>query len=228
MDIGDKLRLINDRIDAACRRSGRPADSVALMAVTKNHDAETVAAAYKAGLRLFGENRIQEAASKFPSSDYPDARPHLIGSLQRNKVKLSLTLFSRIESVDRIELIHELAKRAQNVGQPMEILFELRTGEDSKAGFPNEDALLLGVETALAYPVLRIKGLMTMAPFTEDTAVVRQAFRVLRKVRNKAMTRFPEADWSTLSMGMTSDFETAIEEGSTQVRIGTALFGSRI
>jgi pyridoxal phosphate enzyme (YggS family) len=214
---------------AACERSGRQAEEVRLMGVSKFHSRERVEDAWNAGLTLFGENRVQEASEKFEgfAGSHPGAELHLIGSLQRNKAKTAVPLFDWVESVDRDELILGLGKLSAVRAAPLSILFELHSGEASKSGYPDEDGLFRAAETALAFPSLTIRGLMTMAPFTEDTSLIRRAFRSLVKARDRLRSRFPECDWSCLSMGMSGDYEIAIEEGSTLVRIGTAIFGER-
>jgi pyridoxal phosphate enzyme (YggS family) len=199
------------------------------MGVSKFHEVPAIEEAWKAGIRLFGESRVQEAAGKFP--DFLAARPgselHLIGSLQRNKAKAAAALFNAIESVDRDELINELGSLTQGREDPLIILLEYHTAEDSKSGYPDEDSLVHAAEKALAYPGLRLGGLMTMAPFTDEPEPIRASFRTLVKARDILAARFPGTDWSCLSMGMSNDFEIAIEEGSTLVRIGTAIFGAR-
>jgi pyridoxal phosphate enzyme (YggS family) len=202
------------------------------MGVSKFHRLEQVEEAWNAGITLFGENRVQEALAKFKDKDgfsrsHPGAELHLIGSLQRNKAKAAASLFDGIESVDRDELIISLGKLSGGRDRPLSVLFELNAGEASKSGYPDEDSLFRAAETALAFPSLVIRGLMTMAPFTDDTAAVRRAFRSLARARDRLQSRFPECDWSCLSMGMSGDYEIAIEEGSTLVRIGTAVFGER-
>jgi pyridoxal phosphate enzyme (YggS family) len=199
------------------------------MGVSKFHRRERVEEAWNAGLTLFGENRVQEASEKFEgfAQSHPGTELHLIGSLQRNKAKTAVSLFDGIESVDRDELIVSLGKLSVGRGLPLDILFELNAGEASKSGYPDENSLFRAAETALAFPSLAIRGLMTMAPFTDDAGVIRRAFRSLAKVRDRLQSAFPECDWSCLSMGMSGDYEIAIEEGSTLIRIGTAIFGER-
>jgi len=216
-----------ERLDGACRRAGRDPSSLRLMGVSKFHGADAVLAARKAGIRLFGESRVQEAAGKFPPlyAAGLDAELHMIGSLQRNKAKDACSLFRCVQSVDRDELIRELAKRAEGRSGPLEILLEFHTGEESKSGYPDEDSLFRAAECALAFPSLRLRGLMTMAPYTQDAAPIRASFRALVSAQKALIARFPEADWSVLSMGMSNDFEIAAEEGSTLVRVGTAIFG---
>jgi pyridoxal phosphate enzyme (YggS family) len=229
MTIAQAVQDIQERIEKACVRAGRKSSEVRLMGVSKFHELPAIEEAWSAGIRLFGENRVQEAAGKFP--DFLTARPgtelHLIGSLQRNKAKAAVTLFNCIHSVDRDELIAELGSLTQGREAPLIILLEYHTAEDSKSGYPDEDSLARAAEKALAWPGLRLGGLMTMAPFTDDQVRIRAAFRSLVSARDKLAARFTGTDWSCLSMGMTNDFEIAIEEGSTLIRIGTAIFGAR-
>jgi pyridoxal phosphate enzyme (YggS family) len=199
------------------------------MGVSKFHLAAEVEEAWNAGIRLFGENRVQEAGGKFPAiiEQHSETELHLIGSLQRNKVKSALSLFDCIESVDRLPLIAELGKASVEREKPVRLLLELHTGEESKAGFPNVDELFRGIELIHQFPQLKIEGLMTMATYTDDKTVIRKSFRALVAAQKQAAERFPACDFSCLSMGMTNDFEIAIEEGSTLLRIGTAIFGAR-
>jgi pyridoxal phosphate enzyme (YggS family) len=235
-DIAAALVRLEERISAACLRGGRRREEVALMGVSKFHPLEAVEESYQAGLRLFGENRVQEGTEKFAAfrKKHPEARleVHLIGSLQRNKAKSAASFFDCIQSVDRESLIEELGKLCSPGGlnlerkKPLMILLEFHTGEESKAGFPDLDSLFRGAERVLSLPGLKPAGLMTMAPFTADTGAVRASFRALVKAQGELEKRFGPT-WSCLSMGMTGDFETAIEEGSTLIRIGTAIFGER-
>jgi pyridoxal phosphate enzyme (YggS family) len=227
MDMVEKLKRIREGIGAACRRSGREPGEVRLMGVTKFQPLEAVEEAWAAGIRLFGENRVQEAEAKFAAFREPGAELHLIGSLQRNKARTAVSLFDGIQSVDRDALIQELGALTRGREKPLMILLEFRTGEESKAGYADEDGLFRAAELALSYPGLLPSGLMTMAPFTEDRALIRAAFRRTAAARDKLEARFPEARWSCLSMGMSGDYEIAVEEGSTLLRIGTALFGDR-
>jgi len=207
------------------------------MAVTKFMPLEAVVEAWDAGIRCFGESRVQEAVSKLSGfrTERPGAELHLIGALQRNKAKTAAAFFDCIQSVDRESLAEELAKHAsdreRSGGHTLPILLELRTGEDSKSGFESPEALCNAVELILACPTLRICGLMTLAPNTDEDAPVRAAFRKLAELRQKLEKRFPNQtghSFDCLSMGMSGDFETAIEEGSTMLRIGSAIFGERI
>jgi pyridoxal phosphate enzyme (YggS family) len=234
--LGEKAEAILEGIARAAENAGRRGQDVTLMAVTKFHPLEAARAAYEAGIRVFGESRVQEAEAKFSSreADFPGLRLDLIGNLQTNKAKRAASLFSTIQSVDSLGLIAELDKRARAAGQALDILLELHTGEESKAGFPDLDGLfaacdLLG-RLGLAEPGrpgLRLRGLMTMAPFTEDPGPIRASFRTLAKAQRELSSRYPSLSLDTLSMGMSNDYLLAVEEGSTLVRIGTGLFGPR-
>jgi pyridoxal phosphate enzyme (YggS family) len=226
MSITANIEKIEERIAKACLRSGRKREEINLMAVSKFHNRQMVDEAYKAGIRYFGENRVQEAAAKFGDfrEKYPGAELHLIGALQRNKAKLAVSLFDCIQSIDREGIVAELAKAGRSC--PLPVLLEFRTGEDSKSGFTSADELFRVVELILTYPSLAICGLMTIAPNTREETPVRLAFRQLAKMRRELEQRFPgDGAWSWLSMGMTGDFEIAVEEGSTFLRIGSAIFG---
>lgn len=235
MSITEATLRVRERIENACARSGRSGEEVQLCAVSKFHGVSAVEEAYGAGQRLFGESRAQEASGKFAGlkKTLPDIRVHLIGGLQRNKAKSALSLFDCIQSVDRDALIDELGKLTgeRGVGRGEEyakraILLEMHTAEASKSGFPDVDALRRAAEKALAYPGLALSGLMTMAPFTNDEKAIRRAFRAVVSARDMLEARFP-GHWRCLSMGMSNDFEIAIEEGATLVRVGTAIFGER-
>jgi pyridoxal phosphate enzyme (YggS family) len=229
MGIAEAVLAVQERIARACERSGRKREEISLLGVSKFHGAAAVEEAWSAGIRLFGESRVQEADRKFAGfrGGHPGSQLHMIGPLQRNKAKIAAGLFDMVQSVDREELIGTLGALTADRKDPLLILLEYHTAEDSKSGFPDMDSLLRGVEKALAFPGLEPRGLMTMAPYTEDEARIRAAFRAAASARDALALRFPEADWSCLSMGMSGDFEIAIEEGSTLLRIGTALFGER-
>ena len=219
----------------ACLRSGRKREDITLMVVTKFNPLEAVVEAWDAGIRCFGESRVQEAVSKFTAfrTERPGAELHLIGALQRNKAKAAAAFFDCIQSLDRESLAEELAKHSGNrdKGGALPVLLELRTGEDSKSGFESLDKLFRAVELIMACPTLRIRGLMTLAPNTAEETPVRAAFRKLAAAQRELETRFPNKaghSFTCLSMGMSGDFEIAIEEGSTMLRIGSAIFGERI
>jgi pyridoxal phosphate enzyme (YggS family) len=231
--IAENLEFLEERIAAACARSGRKREELSLMGVTKFQPIEAVEEARKAGLRLFGENRVQEAVkkySRFLEAHPGDIRLHLIGQLQRNKAKAAAAFFDCVQSVDREALIEELGALTRSGEKPLMIMLEYHTGEETKAGFPDRDSLYRAAEKVLSFPGLLPAGLMTMAPWIQDRGAVRSSFRELAGARDELLKRFPGTNgefWSCLSMGMTGDFEIAIEEGATLIRKGTAIFGER-
>ena len=229
--IAENLESVLNKIRAVEKRAFRDENSVKLVAVSKFHPAESVIEALEAGQLLFGENRVQEAAAKFDEIRARGLEPnlHIIGSLQRNKVKEAVRIASCIESADRIELIEEIEKQAAKINKNIEILFEVHTGEDSKAGFTSVEDLENAIKLCAGqkFPHVTPRGFMTMAPFTEDKGLIRKSFVTLRNLRDSFQKNYPSLDLSELSMGMSGDFEVAIEEGATIVRIGTAIFGSR-
>jgi pyridoxal phosphate enzyme (YggS family) len=227
----DRIGEIRSRIFDAARRSGRRGDDVGLLAVTKFHPIEAARAAWDAGIRSFGESRVQEAELKFPGflAAHPEARLDMIGHLQSNKAKKAVVLFSRLQSVDSGALLLDLDTRSQAAGLRREVLLELHTGEESKEGFPDADELYRSLEGLLSRKerCLEPRGLMTMAPNSADEALVRASFRALRAALEGARSRFGLPGFEVLSMGMSGDYQLAVEEGSTLVRIGTAIFGER-
>ena len=229
MSIYDSFSKVRDEVAACALASGRNEDDVQLMAVSKFHSQQEIEEAINAGATLFGENRVQEAAEKFPYllDKFPQIRLHQIGSLQRNKVKTILPLVTCVQSVDRMELINEMEKIADNSDRHVEILLEYHTAEDSKSGFVNYDDVFAALEGLKSCGHLHPVGFMTMAPFCDDEKAIRASFIQLRNIMDKAKSDFPEFDFSVLSMGMSGDYKIAIEEGSTLVRIGTAIFGPR-
>jgi len=233
MTIAERIENIRERMEKAACRAGRNPGEIRLMGVSKFHGAGEIEEAMKAGLFLYGESKVQEAQEKFPSlrNKHGGLELHMIGSLQRNKAKHALAVFDALESLDRDELINTLGNlsggKTSPAEKPFTVLLELRTGEESKSGYPDPDSLARGAELVLSFPGLRLAGLMTMAPFSQDALLLRKSFRALRNARETLSKRFPQADFSCLSMGMSNDFETAIEEGSTLIRIGTAIFGER-
>lgn len=229
--IAENLESVLNKIRTVEKRAFRDENSVKLVAVSKFHPAESVIEALEAGQLLFGENRVQEAAAKFDEIRAQGLEPnlHVIGSLQRNKVKEAVRIASCIESADRIELIEEIEKQAAKINKNIEILFEVHTGEDSKAGFTSQEELENAIKLCAGqkFPHVTPRGFMTMAPFTEDKDLIRKSFVTLRNLRDSFQKKYPSLDLSELSMGMSGDFEIAIEEGATIVRIGTAIFGQR-
>ncbi|MBE7536975.1 MAG: YggS family pyridoxal phosphate-dependent enzyme [Opitutaceae bacterium] len=214
-----------EKISEACARCGRSERDVSLMAVTKTHPVEAAHHAARFGLKSVGENRVQEACEKIPLGP-PGLRWELIGHLQSNKARLAVRWFDRIQSVDSEKLVRALQREAAAIGKILPILLQVNSGNDpAKFGIDPEDAPGL-IEGALQQPNLRVEGLMTIAPLSEDSEVARRTFSRLREIRDELCARFSVA-LPELSMGMSSDMEIAIAEGSTQVRVGSALFGAR-
>jgi pyridoxal phosphate enzyme (YggS family) len=230
MSIANNLDKVKTAIQKAEAAASRPSGSVKLLAVSKFHDASAVLEAMGAGQFLFGENRVQEAVEKFArvkEAAQSEPQLHIIGSLQRNKVKQALSVASCVQSVDRFELLDEIEKQAQKTGAKIKVLFEIHTGEQSKSGFVSIDELSRCIESAARMRCVECAGFMTMAPFTDDERVIRKAFAACRDTAEKMQKQFPALRLTELSMGMSNDFAIAIEEGSTMVRIGTAIFGNR-
>ena len=246
MSIAENLVAIHERIARAASRAGRDPRSIALMAVTKTHPAERIIDAYNAGHRLFGENRVQEFAEKFPAlSVLRDAEFHMIGHLQSNKAGKAVEVFHAIDSLDSAKLGDRLNAAAAKAGKTIGVLIEINIGgEAAKSGIdpdsPGLEEILRSAGAPSSLPSssdrvgspgwtnLRVQGLMTVPPFTEDPEGARPYFRRLRELRDKIAARNLPAIWlDQLSMGMSHDFEVAIEEGSTCVRVGTAIFGER-
>lgn len=229
--IENNLKEILQKIESAEQKYNRTKGTVKLLAVSKFHPVDAVEKAISAGHLLFGENRVQEAVAKFTdiNSFNKDVELHIIGQLQTNKVKKAVTVASCIESVDRIDLLKEIQKQCEKINKKIKILFEINTAEDSKSGFKNYEDLYEAVKYCADgnTPFVEPIGFMTMAPLTDDEALIRKSFSSLRKLSEKLQSEFPMFNFSELSMGMSNDYEIAIEEGSTEVRIGTAIFGER-
>ena len=223
------LADVRERIDEARRRAGSTRD-VTVVAVTKGHPFEVVQAAMAAGCRILGENRVQELAAKVEELERRGGGPvewHLIGHLQRNKVRQALPLFTLIHSIDSARLARELSKEARRADVTVAGLAQVNTsGEASKGGFEGPDAVER-IAQVCALPNLRVVGLMTMAPLTDDEAVLRRTFRAARELYDRCASEIASFEARYLSMGMSNDFEIAVEEGSTMVRLGTVLFGER-
>ncbi len=230
-NIAENVANIRERIAQAARRAGRSAESVTLMAVSKTVEPARIHEAYAAGLRVLGENRVQEFADKSPAlSELKDAEWHLIGHLQSNKARKAAELFHAVDSVDSLRLAEKLNQAAAQLGKALPVLIEINVGgEENKtgleAGSVELDDLL---QAAPQLEGLKIRGLMTVPPYTENPEGARPYFRILRDCREKiAARKLPRVEMDVLSMGMSHDFEVAIEEGSTCVRVGTAIFGAR-
>ena len=225
--ISDNLSRITDEIHAGCKRTGRDPATVSLMAVSKNHPAESVLEAMAAGHKLFGENRIQEAKEKFGSIT-GEYELHMIGHLQRNKVQDAVSLCSCIQSVDALRTLEKISRISSETWNNVDVLLEVNTSQEAtKNGVLGLEELEALIHEGMKMSGIRIRGLMTMAPFTEDRDKIRTSFVSLRKLFEEIGSRGLFPAWDTLSMGMSSDFDIAIEEGSTLVRIGTAIFGGR-
>ncbi len=231
MTIASNLSAIHDRIARAAQRAGRNLSDVALMAVSKTQPAAKIIEAYGAGQRLFGENRVQEYANKVGAlPDLRDARFHMIGHLQSNKAAKAAEIFDAIDSLDSAKLAERLNAAAEKLSKTLDVLIEINVGgEEAKSGIaPDSSELEDILASAPQWPHLRIRGLMAVPPFTDDPDGARPYFRQLRELHDRLAARnLPSIKLDVLSMGMSHDFEVAIEEGSTCVRIGTAIFGER-
>jgi pyridoxal phosphate enzyme (YggS family) len=231
MSLASNIAGVHQRIEAAARRAGRAASDIALMGVSKTHPAESIREAYHAGLRLFGENRIQEFAGKADAlRDLADAQWHMIGHLQTNKAAKTADLFGAVDSVDSLKLAEKLDAAALSLAKKLPVLIEVNVGgEAAKSGIaPDSPALEQLLLAAPRFEALEFRGLMTVPPYTEDPEGARTFFRKLRELRDTiAARKLARVAMDELSMGMSHDFEVAIEEGSTCVRVGTAIFGKR-
>lgn len=240
-DVGRNLDQVRERMAGAATRAGRDPAEITLVAVTKTHPPEVVLEAHQAGVRHFGENRVGEGMAKIPA-----VRPllsglqptwHMVGHVQSRKARDTVEHFDYVHSVDRLKIARRFSRFAQEAGRTLPVLLECNvSGEESKYGFDmarweqqegRRDAFFTAVEEILSLPGLAVEGLMTMAPFVADPETVRPVFGSLRALLDALRERFPRHAWSHLSMGMTDDFEVAIEEGATMVRIGRAIFGQR-
>ena len=230
MSIADNIAEIRKRIARAAARVGRIPDSITLMVVSKTVEPARIKEAYAAGLRVFGENRVQEFEGKSAAlSELKDAQWHLIGHLQTNKAKKAAELFHAIDSVDSLRLAEKINQAAAEANKQLEVLIEIKVGkEESKAGIPLDSPELESLlRAAPQFVHLQIRGLMTVPPVTDDPEGARPYFRLLRDLRDQIAARKLPVQMDVLSMGMSHDFEVAIEEGSTCVRVGTAIFGAR-
>ncbi|HXY54047.1 MAG TPA: YggS family pyridoxal phosphate-dependent enzyme [Nitrospirota bacterium] len=227
MSIAENLAAVVNRCTSAAQRAGRDPLSVKLVVVTKTVDTERISEAVAAGALILGENRVQEAKEKIEKLG-PIASWHLIGHLQTNKAKYAVKLFYMIHSVDNLQLAEEIDKQASKVNKVQDVLIEVSiAGEESKAGVAMEDAVTL-IKEASKLKNISIKGLMTMPPFSDNPEDSRPYFKKLRQLSESVVNEhIPGVSMRELSMGMSGDYEVAIEEGSTMVRIGTAIFGER-
>lgn len=227
MSIESNIVLLKERIKSACARTGRNSDDIMLVAVTKTIDIERINEAVKCGIKMLGENRVQEIMDKYGRTE-SDVSWHMIGHLQTNKVKYIVDKVSMIHSVDSLKLVDEIDKRFKSYGRIIDVLVEINIGkEESKHGINPEDTLQF-IINASKYDNVRIKGLMTVAPALDDLEKVRPYFKAMKKLFDGIKSnRIDNVDMVYLSMGMTNDFEIAIEEGANIIRIGTGIFGPR-
>jgi len=225
--VAARVKSIRERIAAACARSGRAVDEVTLVAASKGQPVEALAAAWEAGVRVFGENRVQEAASKRPELP-ATSEWHLLGPLQSNKVRPALDLFTTLHALDRPKILEAVAREAAAHGRTVDAFAEVNLGDEaSKHGFA-AGGLATALDGLRALPGLRLVGLMAIPPYEEDPEGSRRWFAALRRGRDELRARPGWQDFpGWLSMGMSHDFAVAIEEGATHVRVGTALFGPR-
>jgi PLP dependent protein len=229
---GARLQQVEGAIAAACQRAGRRREEVKLMAVSKTHPASAIIEAVAAGVRLFGENRVQEFQQKseqLAAAGIQNAQVHLIGHLQSNKTGKAAEIFSGIDTVDSLRVAERLNEAAERLGKKLSILLEIKlSDEEAKTGLdPQGTEARALLEKLPELTALEMRGVMTVAPLSGDPERTRECFRALRRLRDGWSGEYPHLDWNELSMGMSGDFETAIEEGSTCIRIGTALFGAR-
>jgi len=231
MLIAENITVVRGRVAEAARRAARRPEEIALMAVSKTHPPERIREAHAAGMRLFGENRVQEFAGKAAAlANLAGAEWHMIGHLQTNKAGKAAELFCAVDSVDSVKLAEKLDAAARALGKKLNVLIEINVGgEAAKSGAaPDSRELEELLLAAPRFEALEFRGLMTVPPFTDDPESARPYFRKLRELRDAiAARKLPALGMHVLSMGMSHDFEVAIEEGSTCVRVGTAIFGER-
>ncbi|MGA7630321.1 MAG: YggS family pyridoxal phosphate-dependent enzyme [Terriglobales bacterium] len=231
MSIAENIARVHERIAVVARRAGRNPDEITLMAVSKTFPAQSIREAYAAGLRVFGENRVQEFAGKAAAlGDLTDLEWHLIGHLQTNKAAKATELFDCVDSVDSLRMAEKLDASARSASKILPVLIEINVGgETAKSGVaPDSGELEQILTSATRWGNLKINGLMTVPPYAEDPEGSRTYFRQLRQIRERTAARsLPEISMEVLSMGMSHDFVVAIEEGATCVRVGTAIFGER-
>jgi PLP dependent protein len=225
----ENLERIEAQIAMACREAGRSREEVSLMAVSKVHPVSAILAAEALGIRLFGENRVQEFQEKSVHLGATGAEFHLIGHLQSNKAARAAELFASIDTLDSVSLAERLNQAATRLGRRLAVLIEIKLSHEvSKAGLEPDSAELRELlEHLPGLTALELRGLMTVPPYLEDLAAVRPYFTRLRLLRDELAAAYPRLSFAELSMGMSHDFSVAIAEGATQVRIGTALFGAR-
>lgn len=228
MTMQARLDSIRTEMEKAAEESGRKLSQIQLMAVSKTHSYEEILDLFGCSQMLFGENRVQEVEEKFNLSRPEKMKLHLIGHLQSNKVKKIVPLVDAIDSVDSLKIAKRISAASLEIDKIMPILLQYNTSEEaSKSGYESEDDLFRALDAMDALQGVRIAGLMTIGPLLGDEKGIRSAFALLRELQYSCAARYPHFDFSTLSMGMSSDFPLAIREGSTMVRVGTRLFGER-
>ena len=232
MSISENIAVVRERMANAAQRAGRAAEEIALMTVSKTQPPDRIREAYDAGQRVFGENRVQEFSGKAAAlQNLKGAEWHMIGHLQTNKAAKTVELFAVVDSVDSLKLAEKLEAAARSLGKQLDVLIEINVGgEAAKSGMaPDSPALEELLSAAPRLEALVFRGLMTVPPFTAEPEGARAHFRKLRELRDTiAARKLPAVAMDELSMGMSHDFEVAIEEGSTCVRVGTAIFGERV
>lgn len=228
--VKENLQEVIARVQEACKKVGRDPDSVTIIPVTKTVDTERIKEALDCGYTIIAENKVQEAEEKVPllKDHRPSPSWHFVGHLQSNKVNKVVRFASMIQSIDRLKIVKKLNKRLAKIGKKVPVLIQVNvSGEDSKYGLQPDDILGF-IEKAATYEHVQIKGLMTIGLFSDDWPRVRKGFRLLREIRDKVEERdIAGVEMDILSMGMTNDFEIAIEEGATMIRVGRAIFGER-
>ena len=231
MSVAENIAVVRERVEGAARRAGRSAGDIVLMGVTKTHPPDRIREAYAAGLHVFGENRVQEFAGKAGAlADLREAEWHMIGHLQTNKTGKAAELFGAVDSVDSVKLADKLDVAARTLGKKLSVLIEINVGgEAAKTGVAAGSREFEELLTAAPrFEALEFRGLMTVPPFTDDPEGARPFFRKVRAFNDAiAARKLPAIGMDVLSMGMSHDFEVAIAEGSTCVRVGTAIFGER-
>jgi PLP dependent protein len=232
-EIAANLEIVRDKTSTTCARVGRDVKCVEIVAVTKMHPPGVISKAYALGLRHLGENRVQEALGKFSNINLngvlPGAVLHLVGHVQSNKVRKAVTLFHSIDSVDSVDLAREIAREAEKLNRKLRVLIEINTsGEAQKFGISPDNARRLAEDILnLQSSSIDVAGFMTVGPNVEDESTIRRSFADLRALFDDVKEKLNPPHWSALSMGMSGDYEIAIEEGATEIRLGTALFGPR-
>ncbi len=227
MTIASNLEYLREKIEKACLKANRNPDEIKVVAVSKTHPVEKIIEGYNAGLRIFGENRVQEAREKFERLKDYSIEWHLIGHLQKNKVKYAVNIFDFIHSIDSVELAEKVEKRLEQSGKTIKGFIQVKLSEEETKHGVDPDKLDIVADYCSKLSYLKIIGLMTVPPYFEDVEKVRPYFARLRKLKDELNKSFFNGKLTELSMGMTHDFDVAIEEGATYVRIGTGIFGER-